>query len=111
MKIPRFQIVADEITETLQWRWTAFLWLRDPKAIADIAVKSLVHYPTEAICVEEAKKLLTELGLELEFKPMNKNSRQRKAANPGAHAPRKSTKPKVAASAAEITRRIAKERS
>lgn len=109
MKIHRFQIVADEITESRQWRFTALLWLR-PGPGADVAVKSLVHYSTEDICVKEANKLLTELGIEVEFKPMNKNTRRRKTENPGAHQPRKSIKPKVAASAAEITRRISKER-
>lgn len=95
--------------EDLRWRFTMFLWLRSG-SIADVSIKSLIHYPTEAICIEEANNLLTELGIELEFKPMNKNTKQRKAANPGAHQPRKSTKPKVGSSAAEITRRISKER-
>lgn len=109
MKISRYQIIADEMTENLQWRFTALLWL-SPGPIADIAVKSLSYYSTEAICIEEAKKLLTELGIEVEFKPMNKNTKRRKTENPGAHQPRKSSKPKVGASAAEITRRIQKER-
>lgn len=103
MKIHRIQIVADEMTENLQWRFTALLWLR-PGPIADVAVKSLVYYSTEAICIEEANKLLTELGIEVEFKPMNKNTRRRKTENPGAHQPRKSIKPKVAASAARISK-------
>lgn len=110
MKIPRIQIVADEMQEDLRWRFTVFLWLRSG-AIAYVTIKSLIHYSTEAICIEEANKLLTELGIEVEFKPMNKNTKQRKAATKGAHQPRKSRKPKVAASAAEITRRISKERS
>lgn len=103
MKIHRYQIVSEQMMD-LQWRGTALLWLR-PGPIADVAIKSLVYYSTEAICVEEANKLLTELGI-----TMNKNQKRRKAENPGAHQPRKSTKPKVGGSAAEITRRIQKER-
>lgn len=37
---------------------------------------------------------------------MNKNTKRKKAANPGVRMPRKSTKPKVAASAFEISRRV-----
>lgn len=106
MKIDSYQLMLNHRIDD-QWEWSAYLWL-DPEASADAVLKSATPYQTEGECLRDANKLLIELGIK---KPMNKNSRQRKAANPGAHQPRKSTKPKVGASAAEITRRIAKERS
>lgn len=103
MKIERIQEILNHRING-RWEWHVYLWLK-PNFTADAVLKSYFDFETKSACVRDKNKLLSELGI------MNKNTRRRKAETPGAHQPRKSRKPKVGASAAEITRRIAKERS
>lgn len=103
MKFDNVQLILNHRIDSL-WEWSVYLWLTR-KLVADAVLKSVVRFDTEQECREDAEKLLIELGIS-----MNKNTKRKKAENPGAFQPRKSKKPKVGASAAEITRRIAKER-
>lgn len=107
MKVNQIQTVINHRIDGL-WEWITYLWLRPAETSLrpEVALKSVEPFSTKDETVRDAKELLKDLGI-----LMNKNTKRKKADNPGAHQPRKTKKPKVGASAAEITRRIAKERS